>query len=330
MAFSSAGIGRGQAVSQRDSAQIGADEGRVRLKLLSGSVSFSDGREMLDAFRHRYLLAHYVAFTILLLVLIYLLALSRAPISTIYPAILIGCAAALIAGWAYLALSLRLSGAGRSGPVSIRLEPGLLAAAIALVGAGWLVQGVIAGELIWSPGRAAVLILLAQVWLMLMVGFLMRRTLSRAAGRLRRDRQRAAERRPEPAAVQDPTLATEPTQEAEPQLDVAPPVQGAQSVLSAVLRLEASGNYVTVVTERGRRTVPGPFSAVVARMPREAGRQVHRSHWVARHAVIAERRVGRELRLQTVDGGSVPVSAAQVGAVRVWLAQGRAEGGVGS
>lgn len=324
MAFSSDDRERVDDVSRGEAAD--ARQVQLRLKLLSTVVSFTDGREMLDAFRHRYVLAHYVAFTFKLMVLVYLLGLSTERISIVYPAIMIGCASALVAGWAYLALMLRWVWSPDT-PGTIQLEPGLIVAAMALAGSVTVVKEVFGGTRDWSFGQAFSLVVLATVWLMLVVAFLMDRTFPRAIARLRRDRERAAMQVP----VRKPVpVVPQPAQD----VAAAPAPEGGatkpaeRAVLASVLRLEASGNYVIVVTERGSKTVPGPFSAVVARMPREAGRQVHRSHWVARHAVTGERRVGRDLRLQTVDGGSVPVSAAQVGAVRVWLAQARAGGGI--
>lgn len=329
MVFSPDDGGRAHAVPQRDPAEAGHETcaAGVPLKLLSATVSFTDAREMLDAFRHRYVLAHYFAFSIKLLVLVYLLGLTFEPISTVYPAILIGCASALMAGWAYLALMTRWFWSKDTGGV-IRLEPGLVGAAMALSGSTWLVKGLIGGMREWSFGQAVTLVVLATVWLMLVTAFLMVRTIPRAAERLRRDREATAMKKPAPKLVSVVPLP-EADAAAEPEAEEAAPVSPEHAVLSSVLRLEASGNYVIVVTKKGRKTVPGPFSAVVGRMPCDAGQLVHRSHWVARHAVNGQRRVGRELRLQTVDGESVPVSSSKITLVRAWLAQGRAdEGGV--
>lgn len=330
MAFSSAGIGREQGVSERDSAEIPAEVGRIRLCLLGSAVFFTDRRELLDAFRHRYVLAHYIAFTVTLQVMIYLVGLSTEAVGLLYMMILIGSAAALLAGWAYLELFARDLPANAAGPKSIRLEPGLVVGAMAVVAVVRVVRDAMGSAQVGTPGEAVGLFVLALIWLMLSVGFLMRRTFPRTLRRLRQDRETILHRARR-AMVEREVVTPAPTREPEAMAEepTAQDVVMDWSVLSSILRLEASGNYVTVVTKRGRKTVPGPFAAVVARMPREAGRQVHRSHWVARHAVVGDRRVGRDLRLLTVDGASVPVAAAKAGAVRLWLSQERAGGPLG-
>jgi hypothetical protein len=86
-----------------------------------------------------------------------------------------------------------------------------------------------------------------------------------------------------------------------------------------IWRLEASGNYVTVVTRGGRQLVPGPFSSVVAQMPAGLGRQVQRSHWVATSGIEGVRKQGREVWLQMACGALVPVSAAMKSEIMNWL-----------
>lgn len=86
-----------------------------------------------------------------------------------------------------------------------------------------------------------------------------------------------------------------------------------------VLHLEARGNYVAIVTETRQYEVPGPFSALLDRMPDAIGLRVHRSHWVARRAVIAHRRKGRELVLDLTYGGVAKVALPRQAEVIDWL-----------
>jgi len=203
------------------------------------------------------------------------------------------------------------------------MEPALLCAGIAFAGAIHVVSGGIDVTGIWTIDLGIPLFLFTTLYLFLAVTFLMRRPIPRALRRMREDRQESDREDMSDWQEHDALQGA-----GETEADAAPEAGEEEeadspdrAALAAVLRLQADGNYVTVVTERGRMSVPGPFAAVVARMPRGIGRQVHRSHWVARRAVLGDRRVGREVRLQTVDGESVPVSGAQVGAVRAWLAQ---------
>lgn len=86
-----------------------------------------------------------------------------------------------------------------------------------------------------------------------------------------------------------------------------------------VLHLEAQGNYVTIVTDTRQYEVPGPFSALLDRIPDGLGLRVHRSHWVARRAVIAHRRRGRELVLDLTYGGVAKVALPRQAEVIDWL-----------
>ena len=316
-----------------------ADE-TIRLNLLSASVGFVNGREVYDAFRHRYLLAHYFAFTVKVLVLSYLLSLSDFVVGVLFPAIVIGFAAAFWAVAVYLWVAFHVLGLAKEGePLRVRLEPGLVLGGLAMgLTMAFVTSRIGAGHSgLMDPTLFS--LLLPVLYLVLAVAFLLRRPVPRALRRLRADRAEAAANGtrlavglPDVEAGEDVQSDADPEGDAAVQADaVGGDLEGSgdRAALAAVLRLEADGNYVTVVTERGRMSVPGPFAAVVARMPVGAGRQVHRSHWVARRAVTGDRRVGRDVRLQTVDGESVPVSAAQVAAVRAWLSQGGEERGHG-
>lgn len=88
-----------------------------------------------------------------------------------------------------------------------------------------------------------------------------------------------------------------------------------------ILRIEAEGNYVRIVTARERPLMPGPFSSVVARMPDALGIQIGRSDWVAASAVLGRRRDGRDLFLLLSDGSELRVSASRREAVKAWISE---------
>lgn len=96
---------------------------------------------------------------------------------------------------------------------------------------------------------------------------------------------------------------------------------------AALLRIEAEGNYLRVVTDAGRHLLPGPFGRTVDALPAGLGQRVGRSAWVASAAVAAVRLDGRELVLRLRDGAEVRVAQARRKAVEDWarrLVQGRA------
>lgn len=98
--------------------------------------------------------------------------------------------------------------------------------------------------------------------------------------------------------------------------------------LGALLHIAAQGNYVTIVTDDAQYEVPGPFSALLEQIPQQLGLRVHRSHWVARRAVVAHRRSGREMLLDLTYGGEATVALPRQGAVLDWLALPVRSGGV--
>lgn len=91
---------------------------------------------------------------------------------------------------------------------------------------------------------------------------------------------------------------------------------------SAVLYLKMEDHYVRVRTSTGSRLEAGPMARVLAGLPGVEGQQVHRSWWVARRAVVAVERDGRNLRLRLVDGETAPIARAAVARLREagWLA----------
>ncbi len=88
---------------------------------------------------------------------------------------------------------------------------------------------------------------------------------------------------------------------------------------TAILHIAAQGNYVTVTTDTTRTEVPGPFSALVDQIPEGLGLRIHRSHWVARRAVVAHRRKGRDMALDLTTGIDAPVALPRHTAVLDWL-----------
>lgn len=82
----------------------------------------------------------------------------------------------------------------------------------------------------------------------------------------------------------------------------------APELRAAPLHLSVNDHYVVVLTERGRAHLLMRFSDAMAELEGVEGMQVHRSHWVARAAVIGSGRRNGKLFLVLVDGSEVPVS----------------------
>ncbi|AUQ65174.1 hypothetical protein PhaeoP78_00268 [Phaeobacter inhibens] len=74
-----------------------------------------------------------------------------------------------------------------------------------------------------------------------------------------------------------------------------------------LIRMTAQDHYVEVVTDHGRALVAMRLRDAIAEAAPIAGSQVHRSHWVARDAVIGRLTVDHATRLRLKDGSTVPV-----------------------
>ncbi len=104
----------------------------------------------------------------------------------------------------------------------------------------------------------------------------------------------------------------------------APPFVATGNVtfpVDTILQLQAQGNHVQIWTDTDTTLVPGPFSALLARLPDGLGCLVHRSEWVATRAVLRVERNGRGTELFLSNGNTVRVASTRAGTVRDWLAQ---------
>lgn len=85
--------------------------------------------------------------------------------------------------------------------------------------------------------------------------------------------------------------------------------------------LGVEDHYVRVHTARGDTLLLMRLGDAIAEMAPVAGAQVHRSWWIARHAVEGAAREGDSWRLRLTGGLAVPVARARVAALRAdgWL-----------
>lgn len=89
-----------------------------------------------------------------------------------------------------------------------------------------------------------------------------------------------------------------------------------------ILALSVEDHYTRVHAVRRSEMVLMPLKEAITLMPEGQGKQVHRSWWAARDAVVSHKREGRDIRL-ILDGNlEVPVSRTQVKNLREagWLA----------
>lgn len=84
----------------------------------------------------------------------------------------------------------------------------------------------------------------------------------------------------------------------------------------AILALSVEDHYTRVHAFDRSEMVLMPLSEAVTLMPEGEGRQVHRSWWAAREAVMSHKREGRDIRLILRNELEVPVSRAQVKPLR--------------
>jgi LytTr DNA-binding domain len=75
-----------------------------------------------------------------------------------------------------------------------------------------------------------------------------------------------------------------------------------------LLAIATEDHYLRVTTRRGSDLILYRLSDAIAELGPAAGRQVHRSYWVARDAVAAVERHGHRTALRLVNGAEIPVS----------------------
>jgi len=277
------------------------------LKTLAACVSLPASIDLGRVFRHRYVLAHYLALAGPVFAAFLVIGPGTHRDSEHMPSVLVGLGTMLWAVGFYVLGVKRLIGR-RAGPMEVWLTPGLMlgVAVLMIVGLGYTASLGLLSE--WSPLRLAGLFVVLWLYAEVTTAIVLRKAVPRAVADLL---ARAA-------PVQALAAQAQGAEDAVP--EAAEPGSGeVPDVLQGVLRLEAQGNHVLVVTERGRHLLPGPFGAMVARMPDDLGRQVHRSHWVACKAVLRTRRAGRDVFVETLDGAQVPVASSKYAKLRDWL-----------
>lgn len=112
-----------------------------------------------------------------------------------------------------------------------------------------------------------------------------------------------------------PPIEAVPEPEVEPESEVAP-ASGELRILARLepdlraplVRMQVRDHYVDVVTDAGSESLLMRLVDAIAETEGEAGMQVHRSHWVARRAMVSLHRGRGKVVLRMSDGAVVPVS----------------------
>jgi uncharacterized membrane protein YjfL (UPF0719 family) len=284
------------------------DSSGLVLETLFVRIAFAERPSLGQLFRHRYVMAHYLGFAGPVFAAFLVIGPGTHRDSEHMPSVMIGVPAMIYTVWLYVRAMQWLS-RGKAGQVRILMTPGLLlgvAVQMAVSLSYPISLGVIAH---WSTFRLVLLFASLSLYVEFVTAVILRKAVPRAVAELQAKAARAQ--------VLDPTAA--PLAAAEMGVDAVETPAVVPAVLEGVLRVEAQGNHVLVVTEQGRHLLPGPFGAFVARLPSNLGRQVHRSHWVACRAIVRTRRQGRDVIIETVDGARVPVASTKFGALRTWL-----------
>ncbi len=307
----------------------GRGEPALELRLLSGGHVFRDLKEFRRAARHRYVLANCAGLTFPAIVLLYALDSTEMPIDLQVPSVVVGMVAAQMLVIAYLAGAVRLARllCKNAQVIQVWVTPGIMVGAAGMLGVVHVMHGLMDVQHDWTELRSHLIPFFCVLYLEIAATILFRGPVPRALAKLRAGEGLMAAQVAATQAQVPVEAPSVPTADKDPDppvaLDIAQAVARRLGVPATdVLRLEASGNYVTIVTRKGRQLVPGPFSAIAAMMPAALGRQVQRSHWVSLAAVDRVRRQGREVYLQLTCGALVPVSVALRADVQAWLEAG--------
>ena len=83
-----------------------------------------------------------------------------------------------------------------------------------------------------------------------------------------------------------------------------------------LISISVQDHYVEIVTSAGAALILLRLTDAISEVPRDAGLQVHRSHWIATSEVKSARRDGAKAVLTMSDGRDIPVSRTYVQAVK--------------
>ena len=116
----------------------------------------------------------------------------------------------------------------------------------------------------------------------------------------------------------EPASAAEPLQAASATVAAAPPILERVPLLQRgrLLALVVEDHYVDIVTEKGKTLVLMRLADAIREAGAVAGLQIHRSHWVARDAVVKVHRSEGKLSLELSNGLKLPVSRGYLPAVK--------------
>jgi hypothetical protein len=110
-----------------------------------------------------------------------------------------------------------------------------------------------------------------------------------------------------------------PVEEAHPEAVEHLTLAGKEVLREHLVMLEAKGNSVILVTVAGRETVPGPLADRIEELPAGLGKLIHRSVWVAAHAVQGYSRKGRDVIVDLAGGHRAVAASSRLAEVLPWL-----------
>lgn len=296
----------------------------VRLRLISlDQMDFGPG-EVMKLARHRLMLALYLAVTLLLILVNANGTARELPLELRAPVYFLGTA--LSVGFVIGCLRLAERTAQRGRGVVVHGTPVLFVAAIIGLYAGETLSMATtqADPLGFVEGLLLVMFyyVLAEIVVAFALGYIVPRVMAEIRGQTPPARVPAATapQRAAPANLPDMPSGGSVTVLPRRSLDTIR-VGNTRFMLADIQIVEAEGNYVRIVTPRGRHLLPGPFSQVVAQLPETAGHVISRSCWIASGMVIAHRRAGRDLFVLLPDGKELRVAASRRDQVMAWLRQ---------
>lgn len=284
------------------------------VRLIGFRVGFRSADEMMRALRHRYVMVYYAAFAALACIIVHGLSLMEAPVDMVVSSVVLGLVTLQIVMVVYLAVAAELMRWSRRRS-AIWVTPALVVGTIAMKWVMMETQSVLGSVPRWSAGWGIL------IWVGI---FVLVETLATAIFHGPLPRALSVMRRSEDGLAASAATVPEQSRElviVEPGEAMPPPIEaGSVRVpVAQVQRLEANGNYVLVVTAKGRHLVPGPFGDVAAVMPDRLGRRVHRSHWVSWSAARRLVKAGRDMWIIASGDAVVPVASSMQGAVQDWL-----------
>ena len=97
-------------------------------------------------------------------------------------------------------------------------------------------------------------------------------------------------------------------------------VAGQTIAIDEILTIQSQDHFVEIRTKHGKHFLRSRLSDIITELPKDAGRQLHRSYWIANQSVTAMNISGQGvMSIETSDGGEWKVAKTRQKEIKDWI-----------